>query len=85
MKDVLCPSVFAGKMLCLIVFVTVLKPDGGIGAIRTATQPIDCRIERPRSAGMRPEALCGGFASRREALHREHRLLLNHRPTPQSP
>jgi hypothetical protein len=47
MKDVLCPSVFAGKMLCLIVFLTVLKPDGGIGAIRTATQPIDCRIERP--------------------------------------
>jgi hypothetical protein len=47
MKDVLCVSVFAGKMLCLIVFVAVLKPDGSIGAIRTATQPIDCRIERP--------------------------------------
>ncbi|MEH2560588.1 hypothetical protein [Bradyrhizobium sp. AZCC 2289] len=47
MKDVLCLSVFAGKMLCLVVFVTVLKPDGSIGAIRTATKSVDCRIERP--------------------------------------
>ena len=46
MKDVLCVVVFAGKVLCLMVFVTVLKPDGGIGAVRTSTKPVDCRIER---------------------------------------
>ena len=46
MKDVLTVAVFAAKMLCLIVFVTVLKPDGDIGAIWTSTKPIDCKIER---------------------------------------
>ena len=49
MKDVLCVRVFAGKMLCLIVFVTVLKPDGSICAIRTSTKPVDCRMERSRT------------------------------------
>ena len=46
MKDVLTLAVFAAKVLCLMVFVTVLKPDGSIGAIRTSTKPVDCRMER---------------------------------------
>jgi hypothetical protein len=47
MKDIFCVAAFAGKVLCLMVFVTVLKPDGSIGAIRTSTKPVDCRMERP--------------------------------------
>ena len=46
MKDIFCVAAFAGKVLCLMVFVTVLKPDGGIGAIQTSTNPVDCRMER---------------------------------------
>ena len=46
MKDVLSLAVFVGQILCLMVFVTILKPDSSIGAIRTSTKPVDCRIER---------------------------------------
>jgi hypothetical protein len=45
MKDVFCLAVFVGQVLCLMVFVNVLKPDN-IGAIQTSTKPVDCRIER---------------------------------------
>jgi len=45
MKDVLYLAVFAGKILCLMVFVTVLKPDV-IGVVQTSALPIDCRMER---------------------------------------
>lgn len=45
MKDVFCLAVFAGKVLCLMVFVTVLKPDS-IGPVQTSTKPVDCRITR---------------------------------------
>ena len=43
MNDVLTLAVFAAKVLCLMVFVTILKPDGSIGAIRTSPNPVDCR------------------------------------------
>jgi hypothetical protein len=46
MKDVFCLAVFVGQVVCLMVFVTVLKPDGNIGAIWTSTKPVDCRMER---------------------------------------
>ncbi|MGY2904179.1 hypothetical protein [Bradyrhizobium sp. URHC0002] len=46
MNDVLTLAVFAAKVLCLIVFVTILKPDGSIGAIRTSPKPVDCRKDR---------------------------------------
>ena len=46
MKDIFCVAAFAGKVLCLMVFVTVLKPDGSIGAIQTSTKSADCRMER---------------------------------------
>ena len=46
MKDVVTLAVFAAKVPCLMVFVAVLKPDGSIGAIRTSTKPVDCRMER---------------------------------------
>jgi hypothetical protein len=46
MKDVLSLAVFVGQVLCLMVFVTILKPDSSIGAIQTSTKPVDCRIER---------------------------------------
>ncbi|RXG85960.1 hypothetical protein [Bradyrhizobium zhanjiangense] len=45
MKDVLCLAVFAGKILCLMVFVTVLKPDV-IGVVETSATPINCGMER---------------------------------------
>ena len=86
MNDVLTLAVFAAKVLCLMVFVTVLKPDGSIGAIRTSTKPVDCRTEPLGNAGMRPERL-SGFASRRQAMHctSECRSLLNNNPRmPQS-
>ena len=51
MKDIFCVAAFAGKVLCLMVFVTVLKPDGSIGAIRTSTKPVDCRMERSGMQG----------------------------------
>ena len=44
MKDIFCVAAFAGKVLCLMVFVTVLKPDGSIG--RTSTKSVDCRMGR---------------------------------------
>jgi len=59
MKDIFCVAAFAGKVLCLMVFVTVLKPDGSIGAIRTSTKPVDCRMER---SGM-PECGLNVFAA----------------------
>jgi len=46
MKDIFCVAAFAGKVLCLMVFVTVLKPDGSIGAAWTSTKAADCRMER---------------------------------------
>jgi hypothetical protein len=46
MKDIFGGAAFAGKVLCLMVFVTVLKPDGSIGAIWTPTKSVDCRMER---------------------------------------
>ena len=46
MKDVVTLAVFAAKVLCLMVFVSALKPDGSIGAMRTSTKPVDCRMER---------------------------------------
>ncbi|WP_439374735.1 hypothetical protein ACRQ5Q_26520 [Bradyrhizobium sp. PMVTL-01] len=45
MKDVLCLAAFAGKILCLMVFVTVLKP-GVIGGVETSALPVDCGMER---------------------------------------
>ncbi|MBR0694710.1 hypothetical protein [Bradyrhizobium lablabi] len=45
MKDVFCLAVLAGKVLGLMVFVTVLKPDS-IGVVQTSTKAVDCRIER---------------------------------------
>jgi hypothetical protein len=44
MKDVLSLAVFAGKVLCLMVLVTVLKPDGSIGAVKTSAKPAECRM-----------------------------------------
>ena len=46
MKDIVSLAVFAAKLLCLMVFVTILKPDGSIGAIQTSTKPADCGIGR---------------------------------------
>ena len=53
MNDVLTLAVFAAKVLCLMVFVTVLKPDGSIGTIQTSPKPVDCRNEPLGNAGMR--------------------------------
>ena len=45
MNDVFTLAVFAGKLLCLMVFLAVLKPDS-IGAVQASTKPVDCRIGR---------------------------------------
>jgi hypothetical protein len=46
MKDALCLAVFAGTILCLAMFVTVLKPDV-IGVMQTSATPADCGTKRP--------------------------------------
>ena len=46
MKDIFCVAAFTGKVLCLMVFVTVLKPDGSIGTVWTSEKLVDCRMER---------------------------------------
>ena len=52
MKDVLSLAAFAIKILCLVVFVNILKPDG----IRTAQAP--GRPEHCEKAGSRAQT-CG--------------------------
>jgi hypothetical protein len=66
MNDVLSLAMFAGKVLCLMVFVTVLKPDSRIGAVQTSTKPVDCRMER---SGM-PECGLNVFAAASQAAVR---------------
>ena len=51
MKDVLSLAVFAGKVLCLMVFVTVLRPDGRIGAVKTSAKTAECRMARSGTKG----------------------------------
>jgi hypothetical protein len=51
MKDVLSLAVFAGKVLCLMVFVTVLKPDGSIGSVKTSAKTAECRMARSGMQG----------------------------------
>ncbi len=46
MKDALCLAVFAGKILCLVMFVAFLKPDV-IGVMQTSATPADCGTKRP--------------------------------------
>jgi hypothetical protein len=67
MNDVLTLAVFAAKVLCLIVFVSVLKPDGSIGAVRTPTNSADC-AEASARAGMWDGVLPSGFASQPSSL-----------------
>ncbi|WGD49350.1 hypothetical protein QA641_27380 [Bradyrhizobium sp. CB1650] len=68
MNDVMTLAMFAAKVLCLIVFVSVLKPDGSIGAARTSTYPADC-TEASGKADMRARVLPIAFASGRQSLH----------------
>jgi hypothetical protein len=37
--------------LCLMVFVTVLRPDGGIGAVKTSAKPAECKMARSGMQG----------------------------------
>ena len=67
MNDVLTLAVFVAKILCLIVFVSVLKPDGSIGAAWTSANPIDC-TETSGKAGIWAGVLPDGFAIRRPSL-----------------
>jgi hypothetical protein len=46
MNDVSTLALFTAKVLCLMVFVTILKPDGSIGSIRTSPKSVDCRKDR---------------------------------------
>ncbi|WFU39577.1 hypothetical protein QA640_35290 [Bradyrhizobium sp. CB82] len=64
MKDVFTLAVFAAKVLCLFVFVSVLKPDGCIGAVRTTADPTGC-IKVSGNAGMWTGVLPSRFVSQR--------------------
>ena len=77
MNDIFCVAAFSAKVLCLIVFVSVLKPDGSIGAVWTPTNPADC-TKASGIEGMLASVLSSGFASRRQSLHctSESRALL---------
>ena len=68
MNDVFTLAVFAAKVLCLIVFVSVLKPDGSIGAVWTPTNLADC-TEASGKAGMWAGVLPSASASRRQSQH----------------
>lgn len=68
MNDAMTLAMFAAKVLCLIVFVSVLKPDGSIGAVRTSTYPTDC-TEASGNAGMWAGVLASAFASGRRSPH----------------
>jgi hypothetical protein len=50
MKEIFCVAVFVGKMLCLLVFVSALRPDS-IGAVQASMRPAYCKIERSRTQG----------------------------------
>ena len=52
MKEVLSLAVFAGKVLCLMVFVTGLKP-GSIGAVQTPAKETSHRQSAPQRSGCR--------------------------------
>jgi hypothetical protein len=54
MKDVLCLAAFAAKVLCLVVFVTTLKPDR-IGVVQAPTTPEYCKTERSGAHGCNPK------------------------------
>lgn len=45
MKELMCLAAFAGKLLCLIVFVVALKPDG-VAAVSGVDEPRYCKIGR---------------------------------------
>jgi hypothetical protein len=78
MNNVVTLTVFVAKVLCLIVFVCVLKPDGSIGAVWTGANPADC-AKASGNAGKWAGVLSSGLASRRQSLHclSERRSLLN--------
>jgi hypothetical protein len=60
MKDVLSLATFAAKVLCLVVFVSILKPD----AIRTAEapgRPEHCEQARSRAQTCRSSAVAAVF------------------------
>jgi hypothetical protein len=68
MNDIFTLAVFAAKVVCLIVFVSFLKPDGSIGAVWTSTNSTDC-TKASENAGMWARVVSGGFASPRPSLH----------------
>ncbi|QHO76260.1 hypothetical protein ACH79_30310 [Bradyrhizobium sp. CCBAU 051011] len=68
MNDFVTLAMLAAKVLCLMVFVTVLKPDGSIGAVRTPTHLGHC-TEASGNAGMWASVLPSSFASQRRSLH----------------
>ena len=45
MKDVLCLATFAAKVLCLMLFVIVLKPHG-ISTVQAPSKPLYCELAR---------------------------------------
>jgi len=64
MKDVFCVAAFAGKLLCLMVFVSALRPDG-IGAVQASMGPAYCKIERSRMPGCGLSVLAASGADAR--------------------
>jgi hypothetical protein len=55
MKDVLCLATFAGKVLCLVLLVIILKPHG-ISTVQALSKPQYCEL--PRAHPLRQQASC---------------------------
>ena len=54
MKDVICFATFVANVLCLAVFIGVLKPAAGISTAQAPSAPGDCKTGRsgaPACAG----------------------------------
>ncbi|MCC8974632.1 hypothetical protein [Bradyrhizobium brasilense] len=66
MKDVLSLAVFAGKVLCFLVFIIGLNPNC-IGAVQSSTKPAYCKIARTGLPGFGLNLLAMGFRRRRSA------------------
>lgn len=65
MKDVVTLAVFAAKVLCLMVFVAVLKARRQHRRHPDVDETGRLQDGAFGNAGMRPERLCSGFAHRR--------------------
>jgi hypothetical protein len=56
MKDIFCVAVFLGKMLCLLVFVSAMRPDR-IDTVHASIRPAHCKPAHAGTQGCGPSVL----------------------------